>query len=116
VCALSATHVDDIKYFRDNPNANFFSYLDAYYQWIGYAIIIGMVLGVFAIIPTTILGFFTLPLTTPIVIWKVLGACGGYYTTVDAGTAFWKCSNTLFQYGDMYWIVSYALTDPRSVV
>ena len=104
--ALYGTHIKDRDYYKPGLE-------DVYAQWAGYAIIIGMVLGVFTIIPTTILGFITLPLTTPIVIWKVLGACGGYYTTVDAGTAFWTCSNTLFQYGDMYGIVSYAAYDDR---
>ena len=98
-CAQIATHANDENYFflnenRDKYKEAWFQAIDVYTQWTGYAIIIGMVLGVFTIIPTTILGFFTLPLTTPIVIWKVLGACGGLYTTVDGGTAFWKCSNT----------------------
>ena len=91
-CAQIATHANDENYFRKENRDWFkeawFQAIDVYTQWTGYAIIIGMVLGVFTIIPTTILGFFTLPLTTPIVIWKVLGACGGLYTTVDGGTAF----------------------------
>ncbi len=35
-------------------------------MWLGAAI------GVFTILPTTILGFFTLPITGPIVLWKVI--------------------------------------------
>ena len=35
-------------------------------MWVGAAI------GVFTILPTTILGFFTLPITGPIVLWKVI--------------------------------------------
>ncbi len=35
-------------------------------MWLGAAI------GVFTILPTTIVGFFTLPITGPIVLWKVI--------------------------------------------
>jgi hypothetical protein len=45
---------------------NAYASATAHGMWLGAAI------GVFTILPTTILGFFTLPITGPIVLWKVI--------------------------------------------
>ena len=45
---------------------------DAYAGTTATGMWLGAAIGVFTILPTTIVGFFTLPITGPIVLWKVI--------------------------------------------
>ena len=67
---------------------------EPYPHWVGAAVIIGMVLGVFTIIPTTILGILTLPITTPLMIVKVINVCA-------KETEWWSCVFTMIPFSDM---------------
>jgi hypothetical protein len=44
----------------------------------GIGILLGTVVGAFFILPVSLLGFFTLPITLPITIWKTIDECSAY--------------------------------------
>ena len=57
----------------DYPNdSSFDAQRNAYASTTATGIWLGAAIGVFTILPATIVGFLTLPITGPIVLWKVI--------------------------------------------
>ena len=66
----------------------------------------GLWSGAFTIIPTMILGIFTLPLSAPIVLWRTIDLCTG------SNMNFFACAFSYLPWQDQYLAVS--LNEPSA--
>ena len=69
---------------------------NSYVGYVGTGIWLGTALGALTIIPTMILGVFTLPITSVFTLWKVIDQC------TITGVEFWQCTFFILPWSDLY--------------
>ena len=78
-----------------SSSSSFTAGRNSYVSFVGTGIWLSFMVGWIAIIPFTILGIITLPLTAPIVLWKTIDQCS--YTNGN----WWTCTFTILPWADL---------------